>query len=333
MPDLSSKPYSLAPEDSLIETLPEHQRKRFMKALDLMHQDIGASISWEEIATQSAISPFHFHRQFTQLFHETPGHYLSRVRLQFSVSMLFENKEMNVTDIALYCGFSSSQALAKALKRDLNMTAKAIRKLGNEGDAEEVADLLNKLAHKDGSDVSIENQLAETMPCQVTHFPQRAIKTRELPDVDFDTLCLKLGSKMLELVFITPIKDIKKSWNDDNHQAGSWIAPSRATANQKAVTCETTNSDAIDAEGSNYEGENNEEPDNIILINAGHFICAEVYVTSDIGYVAALDGIYYYAERYGLEIDPDGYCLEQPKDIEWTSSGGIVLSLQVSILA
>ncbi len=302
MSDFTSKPYSLVPEASLIETLPEHQRKRFMKALDLMHEDIGAAISWEEIATQSAISPFHFHRQFTKIFHETPGHYLSRTRLQYAVSMLFENKEMNVTDIALYCGFSSSQALAKALKRDLNMTAKAIRKLGSEGGAQEVGMLLDKLAHKDGSDTSIENQLAESMPCQVTHFPQRAVKIRPLPDVDFDTLCEKMGAKMLDLVFITPIKDIEKSWNDSSHQAGHWIAPSNATSN------------------------------NCIQVKAGHFICAEVYLTSDIGYIAALDGIYYYAEKYGLEIDPDGHYLEQVKEIEWTSTGGIVLSLQVSIL-
>lgn len=303
MSEFTSKPYSLVPEASLIETLPEHQRKRFVKALDLMHEDIGEAISWEEIATRSAISPFHFHRQFTQLFHETPGHYLGRIRLQHAVSMLFENQELSVTDIAQYCGFSSSQALAKALKRDLSMTAKAIRKLGNDGSADDIADLFDKLAHKDGNDESIENQLAENMPCRVTHFPQRAIKTRVLPDVDFETLCEKLGEKMLDLVFVTPIKDLDKSWSDDNHQAGAWVAPSQA------------------------------DPEHDIHIKAGHFICAEVYVTSDIGYVAALDGIYYYAEKYGLEINPDGQCLEQLKDIEWTSTGGVVMSMQVSILS
>lgn len=109
-------PFNLVPEVALLQPLPEHWQKRFADALTLMHQDWQQPRSWQEIANASAISPSHFHRQFTELFHETPGQYLARLRLQHAVNLLMSQEQHSVTDVAHACGFSSSQALAKALK-------------------------------------------------------------------------------------------------------------------------------------------------------------------------------------------------------------------------
>ncbi|MGR5127966.1 helix-turn-helix transcriptional regulator [Photobacterium swingsii] len=304
MPEKSHQPFILVPEAALLAKLPEHQRTRFEKALSIMHKDIASVMSWEQVAKQSAISPFHFHRQFTHVFHETPGRYLGRIRLQYAVSMLFEYLSDNVTDIALQCGYSSSQALAKALKRDLNMTAKAIRHLGNTGTPEDINALFEKLAHRDGSETPLENQLAEAMPCELKLLPDRALKRQPLPDLHFDDLCEKLGEKMLDITFITQVPELEKSWNEDQHTAGTWVSP------QPDVNC---------------------EDDTIIRINAGHFLCCDVCLMSDIGYIAAIDGLFYHAEKLGYEIDQDGYCIEQITQLDMQPTGGLVLSLQIAV--
>ena len=111
--------YSLIPEKALLASLPGHLQQRFERALASMHRDLQQQLTWEQIARHSSISPAHFHRQFKALFHETPGHYLSRIRLQFATEQLLRFPEQRITDIAHQAGFSDSQALAKALKRTL----------------------------------------------------------------------------------------------------------------------------------------------------------------------------------------------------------------------
>ncbi|WP_245688468.1 helix-turn-helix domain-containing protein [Vibrio sonorensis] len=107
-----ASPYVLVPEYALLESLPKHQQQRFAKAIDIMHYQLYDSLTWEQIAEKAAISPFHFHRQFTEIFHETPGRYLSRLRLQIAVDGLVDSSK-SVTQIAHEAGFSSSQPWRK----------------------------------------------------------------------------------------------------------------------------------------------------------------------------------------------------------------------------
>jgi AraC-like DNA-binding protein len=79
--------FQLVPEVALLKSLPEHLQKRFTQALTMMHEEWADRRSWEEIATESAISPYHFHRQFSELFNETPGQYLARIRLHPAVGL------------------------------------------------------------------------------------------------------------------------------------------------------------------------------------------------------------------------------------------------------
>ncbi|GAK84292.1 transcriptional regulator AraC family [Vibrio ponticus] len=94
-----------------------------------MHKELAEQSTWQQVAEQSSISRYHFHRQFSELFNETPGQYLSRVRLQIALNLLLNDAPWSVMEIAHYCGFSSSQALGKALKRELGVTAKQVRKM------------------------------------------------------------------------------------------------------------------------------------------------------------------------------------------------------------
>lgn len=298
MVESAPKPFMLVPEIALLEPLSEHLRKRFSHALYLMHKELDEHRTWEQIATASAISPYHFHREFTQLFNETPGRYLSRLRLQVSVSLLMSNDVRSVTEIAQYCGFSSSQALGKALKRELGVTAKQVRKMGYDLTPKEAAAFLNKLAHP-GNEVSLEKQLAQSMPTEIVWYPKRGMKKLSVVDSDWDNVFERYGEKSVRLLGATPINQLEQTWDQIDTHIGDW-----------------------QVEDNQYDFE----------LPEGYYLCSEVYIVSDTGYSAALEAIFDIALKQQLEIDGGGYFVEMIRHIELTELGGVTFSLQVPIV-
>ena len=291
--------FKLVPEIALLESLPEHLQKRFAHALKLMHEEISEHKPWEQIATESAISPYHFHRQFSELFNETPGHYLTRLRLQVAVNLLLNDEPWNVMEIAHYCGFSSSQALGKVLKRELGVTAKQIRKMGYQSTPRETADFINKLAHP-GMQQSIETELAESIPTALIWYPQRGMKKIAQEDPDGDAVVECYGKKSIRLLGATPINQLEKAWDQIDTFIGDWQVD-----------------DAL------YD----------FVIPEGYYLCAEIYLISDVAYIAALEALFAIAEQKKIEIDQSAYLIEMVRDIEMTLTGGMVLSLQLPILS
>jgi len=154
-------PFSLVPEEHILNGMSPVWQKRFYQALEIIFSHIHNPDmpEWKQIASQCAISAYHFHRMFSAAFNETPARYISRMRLQMAISDLFENPSLSVTDIAHSNGFSSSQALAKALKREYQCTAREIRALHN-GHIEPLQSLLNKLSAPVSESRFTEQQLA-----------------------------------------------------------------------------------------------------------------------------------------------------------------------------
>ncbi|WP_439887441.1 helix-turn-helix transcriptional regulator [Pseudomonas sp. MBLB4123] len=298
----NAAPYMLAPEYALLKKLPRHQRKRFETALQLMHSMPGSALAWQEVAKRSAISPYHFHRQFTRVFHETPGSYLGRLQLQWAVSMLLDSPQKKIIDIALACGFSSSQALAKALQRELQHTAKAIKVIGQSGTLEQLRSVLEPLAHRVSADQApLEIQLAENLPCRLEVFDQRALRLETLPDIGFEELCERLGDKLYSRAILTPVKLLDVPWEDCMQWFGSWCPAS--------------------ADGPKHK-----------LIPAGEYLTCECYIVSDMGYLAALEGMEKQAAKLGVSPDWEGLCVEQVLELDGSLSGGIVLRVEVPVL-
>lgn len=293
----SKLPFQLVPEIALLEPLPIHVKKRFTHALMLMHEDQDKLLSWEQIATQSAISSYHFHRQFTALFHETPGQYLSRIRLQIVVGLLMNDESLSITEIAQYCKFSSSQALAKALKRELGISAKQIRKMGHELTAKELGVFFQKLAHPSNTS-SLEQELAQAMPSELIWFPQRGMKIIPFENPDWDVVLESHGEKSVRLMSATPIKHIHKTWYEMEVLVGDWKV-------------------------------NEEEYD--FVVSEGYYLCSEVYLISDVAYTAAMDALFNEVDRQKLNIDADGVLLEFVRSIELTLDGGGSFSFQIPI--
>ncbi|CAM3495906.1 HTH-type transcriptional activator RhaS [Vibrio aerogenes CECT 7868] len=294
MSEFSGHPYILVPEFALLSSLPAHQVKRFETALALMHSESGQQLCWEQIAEQSAISPYHFHRQFTQVFHETPGQYLSRVRLQRAVSLLLSSPGQKITEVAFATGYSSSQALAKVIKRELGLTARAVRQLAKTGTPDETAALLSRLSHPAGSDSS-EYQMAYDLPCERIWYPARHIRKQHRPDFDWDEIIQNWQPSCRKLCCVTPIADLERPWQEMRYTAG-----------------------VIQESGISSD----------ITLPEGDYFCALVCLTSDVAYIAAIESLFEQAASYGYKIDEGGCLIEQVIEVEPGELGRVTFMFQ-----
>ncbi|UIP30438.1 helix-turn-helix transcriptional regulator [Photobacterium sp. TLY01] len=296
--------YELVPESTLLAPLADNVRKRFEMALQLMHRTLSERLTWEQIASRSAISPFHFHRQFTQLFNETPGQYLHRIRLQYAISQLLMSRNSTITHIALSSGYSSSQALAKALKRETGYQAKQIKAFGQTGTPDETIALLSKLAHPSQHRTCevvqppIEQQLASSMPCELIWFPARGIYTQTAHRGDWHSLFNQHGQQTAKMLCATPVLELDRPWHDITSVTGKWRTPP--------------------------------EP-NDHLIAEGYYLCTKVRVASDIAYLNALESLFRQAELFGYHLDNHGSLIEILLDMDTRITGTASFHFQIPV--
>jgi AraC-like DNA-binding protein len=80
--------------------------RRLLRARDYMESSLGEPLTLEEIARESCLSPYHFHRLFRRLFGETPHAYVRRRRLERARDLLIRGR-LTVTEICFETGFRS----------------------------------------------------------------------------------------------------------------------------------------------------------------------------------------------------------------------------------
>lgn len=119
--------------------LPRKQGTRFSyerrvnAVLDAIMADIGREFTLEDMAAVACLSPFHLHRVFTAMMGETPAACIWRLRVQMAAYALQSREKKSVTDIALACGFSSSQNFARAFKAWAGVSPTRYRALHHAG--------------------------------------------------------------------------------------------------------------------------------------------------------------------------------------------------------
>ena len=169
---------NLIPEVHLMAKLSPIWRQRFEQAI-LLIQDLDSKLSWQEIAQQCAISSYHFLRMFRLVFNETPGHYKARTRLQRAVTILIDQMNLSMTEVAHQSGYSSSQSFAKALKRELGYNAKQLRKLAQNFD--QLQPIITQLGHPaENSKENLESDIALKIPFKVIEIPVRHFQLKPL---------------------------------------------------------------------------------------------------------------------------------------------------------
>lgn len=100
--------------------------RRIDRALDLLRRSFaeparGEPPSNDRLAAAASMSPFHFQRVYRLMTGETPAGTVQRLRLLLALQEI-ENKGSSATNAAMAAGYSSSQALAKALKNHCGRT-------------------------------------------------------------------------------------------------------------------------------------------------------------------------------------------------------------------
>ncbi len=96
-------------------------QSRVKKATEWAETHLSGSVTLEQLANAAGLSVSSFKRVFKAIVGITPHAFLLRKRVERAQTLLGKG-DGSVTDIALACGFSSSQYFATAFKRIVGMT-------------------------------------------------------------------------------------------------------------------------------------------------------------------------------------------------------------------
>lgn len=109
------------------ETQQDEYISRLNRVIDYIQNHYDEELNLTKLAEVACFSKFHFHRLFRTLVGETLNEFVRRVRLEKSIQKLTRERSKSITQIALDCGFSSSQNFAKAFGQRFGMTPSTYR--------------------------------------------------------------------------------------------------------------------------------------------------------------------------------------------------------------
>ncbi|MGO2333016.1 MAG: AraC family transcriptional regulator [Pseudoalteromonas nigrifaciens] len=316
--------HNLQPEQQLVSALPKKWQQRFMLALKAMDSLVydGNNMTWEQIAQDSAISAHHFHRMFKLVFNETPGQYINRQRLQWAVTLLVSEPEFTITDIAQEAGFSSSQALAKALKRTLGLSAKAIRHKQNDLMLFEA--LMRKLGQPVQENQCLEELMAAKIEFKVLYFPSRPLITRALATtsmVEQDRVWRKMKPKDNSCSMVTLMKmSMQESQIDITEFEVGYFSHKAGLSTRLGMTSETTLISDLESSTVLTQG-----------LPSGNYLCGKVTVSNLTAYFAAWDALFIHLLNQDLTPDPDTKYIDiiESPDTFWAQTTDIIISIRL----
>jgi AraC family transcriptional regulator len=91
------------------------------RALELIDERLGSSLSVDTIASEVGLSPAHFARAFRETFGLPPHRYLLNLRLERARRML-EAPDSTISDVALSAGFADQAHFTRHFKREYGVT-------------------------------------------------------------------------------------------------------------------------------------------------------------------------------------------------------------------
>jgi AraC family L-rhamnose operon regulatory protein RhaS len=83
----------------------------------------------EKMARHCGLGRSRFAYYCEEITNLSPARYLMRCRLEQAATRLKERREQSITDVALGCGFGSSQYFANAFRRAYGVTPSALREV------------------------------------------------------------------------------------------------------------------------------------------------------------------------------------------------------------
>ncbi len=108
------------------QKLPELTPARLARIKEFIEENLGQNIGVNDLGDIAGISSFHVLKCFQRAVGKSPQEYLLERRIERAKKLLATSKH-TIADIAVYCGFSSSNQMARVFKRELGMTPSLFR--------------------------------------------------------------------------------------------------------------------------------------------------------------------------------------------------------------
>ena len=99
-----------------------YYRARIQNALEFIEQHLTQRFSAEDVAHAAAFSEYHFHRLFPALMGEPIHQYVRSRRLEKAATLLTENPQMRLLDLALEVGFETHSAFTRAFRQHFGVS-------------------------------------------------------------------------------------------------------------------------------------------------------------------------------------------------------------------
>jgi AraC-like DNA-binding protein len=109
----------------------DQELARLLPALTFMQEQFHRGPTLVEVAKTVHLSPFHFHRRFTELLGITPKHFLLDCQIQQAKKELLERKK-DLVNIATGCGFAHQSHFTSRFKQATGLTPTRWRRLALE---------------------------------------------------------------------------------------------------------------------------------------------------------------------------------------------------------
>jgi len=169
--------------------------------------------SLDSVAAASGMSKFHFHRIFKLVTGETCAMAITRLRLARGAATI-QDASTSITEAAFAAGYSSSQAFAKAIKRELSTSASSLR-----SDPERLSDTIRTLLEPGQAASSLELPPTRIEICSLEPLEVILIRTEDkFPDLadTFWNLVEAVGDPQnIRAVLGMPHRDIASFEEDD----------------------------------------------------------------------------------------------------------------------
>lgn len=91
--------------------------ERIVAAKVFIDQNYHEAINLDAISQRAFLSPYHFHRLFSQVYKRTPHQYLTLKRIEKAKELLAENKP--VSDVCNEVGFESLGSFSVLFKKEI----------------------------------------------------------------------------------------------------------------------------------------------------------------------------------------------------------------------
>lgn len=100
--------------------------RRLLVGREFIHSQVSGPLSLDAVARAACVSPFHFHRGFTQAFEQTPHSYITSLRLDRARRMLESGSP--VLAASLDAGFSSPSTFTRLFRSRFGEAPSAVRR-------------------------------------------------------------------------------------------------------------------------------------------------------------------------------------------------------------